>query len=373
MATLMQASHQWATRPDDERIAGDEDKGIGPITEFVQIAQKRKLNSRAIVTVNRKLDVRPVQDDDHGLVVLGPDGNPAVFTNWAFGQMCQRIGAPAPYLRDLPTPLTADLMNYGLQTREVDEMGILLRSNGQGPTLAAATGPGYGRIWNYDVGKAILEQFGDGLNGDFRVPGEFGQRVKITKANTTVFLSDRNAFIFLADEDRRIDVPNRRDGKSGAMARGFFVGNSEEGNATLSIDTFLFDYVCCNRIVWGAQDVKRIRIRHTSGAPWRFIEEVAPALAEYAASSTQPMLTAIGNAKQKKLGSPDKVREFLANRFTRSQAVAFNEAHVEEEGRPIETLWDAVTGATAYAKRLPHQDARIDIERKAGAMLDLAA
>ena len=370
MATLMQASHQWAVRPDDERFAGDAARG--PIKELLDVTHQHALHSKAMVVSSRELSAHPVEGDDKGIVLVR-NGNPAVPTHWAWGQLCARAGAPASYLRDLPSPLAADNLNWGFQSREVDEMGILLRSNGQGPTLTAATGPGYGRIWNHQIAKALLDRFGDGRTGDFRVPGEFGKRVEITKANTTVYASDRDMFVFLADEDRRIDVPNRRGGKSGSMARGFFVGNSEVGSATLSIDTFLFDYVCCNRIVWGASDVSRIRIRHTSGAPWRFVEEVAPALEEYAQSSTKSMMDAIKTAKAKQLGTKDKVIEFLSKRFTRTQASAFNMAHEQEEGRPIETLWDAVTGATAYAKRIPHQDARIDIERKAGSLLDLVA
>lgn len=376
MATLMTASHQWSTRPNDERIAGDEDRGIGPITEFVSIAESRKAHSTEKVFANRELHVHPVKGDDQALVVVGPAGNPFLPTNWAFGQLAQRAGVPASYLRDQlanNTPLAADCLNWGLENRSVESIGILTRNNGQGPTLASATGPDYGRIWHAEVGRAILKQFGDGLNGDFRVPGEFGKRVKITKANTTVYLSDRDCFIFLADENRRIDVPNRRDGKSGSMARGFFMGNSEEGSSTLFIDTFMFDHVCCNRIVWGATDVQRVRIRHTKGAPFRFIEEVRPALEAYAESSTQSMLNVIANAKNKKIGTPEKVQEFLSKRFTRTQAQAFDLTHQQEEGRPIETIWDAVTGASAYAKRIEHQDVRIDLERKAGAMLDLAA
>jgi hypothetical protein len=48
-------------------------------------------------------------------------------------------------------------------------------------------------------------------------------------------------------------------------------------------------------------------------------------------------------------------------------------AHVREEQRPIETMWNAVTGATAYARSIGHQDARVEIERKAGEILDMAA
>jgi hypothetical protein len=43
--------------------------------------------------------------------------------------------------------------------------------------------------------------------------------------------------------------------------------------------------------------------------------------------------------------------------------------HELEEGRPIETRWDAITGATAYAKAIPHQDTRVEFERVAGGLL----
>ena len=76
------------------------------------------------------------------------------------------------------------------------------------------------------------------------MPGEFGNKVTVTTANTTLFASDRDMFVFLADEDNRIEIPNRRAGKFGSFARGFFVWNSEVGKTTLGAGFFLFDYVC---------------------------------------------------------------------------------------------------------------------------------
>lgn len=75
----------------------------------------------------------------------------------------------------------------------------------------------------------------------------------------------------------------------------------------------------------------------------------------------------------KKIGDEERVNAFLATRFTKSQAKAINLAHEAEEGRPIETLWDAATGATAYAKSIDWQDERVDIERKAGLILSAAS
>lgn len=46
-------------------------------------------------------------------------------------------------------------------------------------------------------------------------------------------------------------------------------------------------------------------------------------------------------------------------------------AHELEEARPIETVWDAVTAATAVARSIPNQDARVDLEREAGKLLNL--
>jgi hypothetical protein len=165
-------------------------------------------------------------------------------------------------------------------------------------------------------------------------------------------------------------MPNRRDGKAGSLARGFFVWNSEVGKMSYGFAMFLFDFVCQNRIVWGAQEYTELRGRHTSSAPDRFLEEIHPAIAAFSKASEQPILRAIESAQQKKV---DDVGEFLRKRFTQSQSQAMMAVHMAEEGRPIESLWDASTAVTAYARELPHQDARVQLEREAGQILDMAA
>jgi hypothetical protein len=46
-------------------------------------------------------------------------------------------------------------------------------------------------------------------------------------------------------------------------------------------------------------------------------------------------------------------------------------AHMLDEGRPVETVWDAVTAATAYARDIPYTADRVELETQAGLMLDL--
>jgi hypothetical protein len=357
MSTLMQASREWSSRPADERYTSLYDME----DHFEQVRRQ----SKEIVVSSRKIHAVP-DSDNKGLLIEGPTGHAYAPTHWAFGQVAQLAEAPARYLRTLPAPIAADCVNYGLKfKRDVEDVGILLHKNGEAH-VRAATGPRYGRIWNSEVLKALTTRFGDGVSGDWKVPGEFGKAVDVTKENTTLYAGDQDMFVFLADEEHRIDVPNRRNGESGSMARGFFVWNSEVGSSTFGLATFLFDYVCCNRIVWGAAQHKEIRIRHTASAPDRFLEELRPALISYANSSTATITEAIADAKAARL---DDVDDFLKTRFGARTAVAMKAAHELEEGRPVETRWDAVTAATAYAKGIAWQDERVAIERKAGELL----
>jgi hypothetical protein len=364
MTTLTQCSTQWATRPADQRFVS--------LTDMLAHYQAVHQASRASVLSSRRMQARPLEDN-RGLMIdvdgAGVSGEYGA-THWSFGQLAQLAGAPAGYLRQLPSPMAADCINYGLHvTRDVEDVGVLTYRNGT-PVLRAATGPGYGRIWNDGIVGALVRRFGDGVSGDgFRVPGELGKRVEVTKDNTTLYGSDRDMFIFLADETNRIEIPNRRDGQAGSLARGFFAWNSEEGDKTFSISTFLFDYACQNRIVWGAQDYKQITIRHTAKAPDRFIEEIAPALESYAKSSTTSITQAIEAARASKV---DKVDDFLANRFSRRMVPSLQAIHKLEEGRPIETLWDVTTAVTALARSIEHQDRRVELERQAGEVMSLA-
>lgn len=393
MTTLMQCSEQWMKRPADERFLD--------LPSMKETADKSRQNSVESVVTNRKIQFTPhPANPTRGLTIEGANGfiDP---THYSFGQLASLVGAPASYLRKLPAALAADALNYGMKFhRDVQEIGVLRTVedvqvaspgelfDGEAPAgsaterhslgarehvqLRAATGPNYGRVWNNDIIGMLMDKFGDGRTGDFRVPGEFGKQVAITKDNTTLYGSDRDMFIFLADEENRVDVNNRRGGKAGSLARGFFVWNSEVGSQSLGAAFFLFDYACSNRIVWGAQEFKEIRLRHSSGAPDRWLENIAPVLKEYSNAAAAPVEATIKAAQEARVD--DDLHKFLKERkFTNAQINGAKEAHLREEGRPIETLWDTVTGVTAYAKTIKNQDDRVGVERQGGKLLDLAA
>lgn len=354
------ANEQWRTRPSDERFTS--------LPELHARTSHVMAHSSARVVPSKALSA----DIENGaLVVKGPSGKPAIPTNWAFSQLAQRAGAPAGYLRDLPNELVVDCLNYGLHVaRPVEDIGVLLYQNGGPAELHAVTGPNYGRVWNARCSEALIEAFGDGRTGAFRVPGEFGKQVPITKENTTLYASDRDMVVFLADEDKSLEVLNRRDGQNGRLSTGIAFGNSDVGAGRIWIAYFLFDHFCCNRIIHGMQDLEEYSIRHTASAPHRFLSEVVPMLKEVAASTAtlkQAQIVAAQNAKV------DDLSKFLGNRkFTRSQISGIRAAYKTDEGVELLddcSVWDAVVATTAYARGLQYQDARIDIERAAGKML----
>jgi hypothetical protein len=369
----MQASNQWATRPADQRFVS--------LLDLQAKVRADRENSVASVVSTRKINVIPHPANPlKGVTIEGSQGlyDP---THFSFGQLAALAGAPAGYLRTLPAPLVADAMNYGLRfNRDAEDVGVLRTKTSLDSTdgvpvehveLRAATGPRYGRIWNSDIVDSMVKRFGDGLTGDFRVPGEFGKAIKVTKDNTTLYASDRDMFVFLADEVNRVEMHNRRDGQNGSLARGFFIWNSEVGDATMGIGMFLFDYACSNRIIWGVEQFKEVRLRHTMSAPERFVEEVAPILTAYSQASALPIEQTIAAAQKAKLDTD--LDTFLKNRkFTLSESTAIKAAHVREEGRPIETIWDATTAVTAAAKTIRNQNDRVAMERKGGALLDMA-
>src|ERR1700741_417409 len=362
MTTLMQAHRQWMSRAPDERFTS--------LLDMQDFKRQVRDNSRSHTISSRKVNILPVEDDPRALQVLGGSFPAAAPTHWAFGQLCSLASpgnSPASYFREtqMPAPMIADCLNYNLPfTRGVEDIGIPTTTDDEVSELRSVNGPNYGRIYDTDVVDALVDRFGDGITGTWRVPGEFGVKVTVDKGNTTLYASDRDMFVFLADEENRIEIPGRRAGRSGSFARGFFVGNSEVGKSSLFAGFFLFDYVCCNRIIWGADQYTEGRIRHTKGAPDRWLEEVAPVLKEYSEGSAKPVVQAIEDSSNKHVAAT--LDQFLANRFGKRMVAPIKAIHEHEEGRPIETLWDVTMAATAHAHSFKNTDARLEIERPAG-------
>jgi hypothetical protein len=188
---------------------------------------------------------------------------------------------------------------------------------------------------------------------------------------TTLYASDRDVFIFLVDERNPITV--RVEGTDRHLFRGFMVWNSEVGSKRLGILTFLYDFVCDNRMVHGARQVKELSIRHTKRAPARFAEDVRPMLRSYAEASAGDVAAILAHSTETVIGrSDEEVRAWLLLReFTKPEASRIIDLAKREEG-DARTVWQVVNGGTAVARSLPHADMRVAFERRVSRLIAAA-
>ena len=352
------AHNNYSSRPADERFE--------TIT-----ALKEAVGNRAANSVERKLkisDLRAAVANDNN-VVLEADGEELTPTHWGFGQVAKAGGAPAPYLRTLSTELAVSCLNYGLDRSVREEPDARLKTlvldrGGMGTnSLRALTSTTYGRIWDKDVVQAV-ENLNEETGNRFDNPPEWGGK------KGGLYASDRDVFIFMIDGGSIVDGGGERD----QLHRGFFASNSEVGNSGLNIMTFLFRWCCGNYMIGGAEELNALNIIHTHKGPQHFVQLAMPFLLEFMNSSTKPMEAAIKRAKCIIL--PDEEKEYISNFRNRGFGVReLTEAKrlaLEEEGQFV-NLWDSIQGLTAYARSLPNVDTRVDLQKRAGSLLKLAA
>ncbi|TXG82494.1 MAG: DUF932 domain-containing protein [Sphingomonadales bacterium] len=365
-------SSEWFSRPDDERFLS--------LNDLARSVRGRSERSRTRVVESALIHVEASRNDPERLALVLPGADaPVTPTHWSFGQLASQVGAPASYLRQLPAPLAAINLQYGLTSNRTEQIKTLETDNGR-VELRAVTGPDYGRIYDHELVEAVQKIAGNGT-GDTRwkVPGvldwstgTYNPRVDISKDTTTLYASDRDVFLFLVDDLNPIEAGHLPDGSPDLFFRGFYCWNSEVGAKTLGMASFYLRAVCQNRNLWGVEDFEEISIRHSKYAANRFAHEAAPALEGFANSSPLPFVNGIKAARERIVARTDEARsDFLRNHgFSKAETGKIIETVLAEEGRPPESIFDFVQGITALARDKAHQDARLDMEGKAKKLLD---
>ncbi len=364
-------SSEWFSRPDDERFLS--------LSDLQASVRARSERSRTRVVESAAIRVEAAREDAESLTLALPGGEaPVAPTHWSFGQLASLVGAPASYLRQLPAPLAAINLQYGLATHRAEQVKTLETADGR-TELRAVTGPDYGRIYDHELVSAVMKIAGDGV-GDTRwkIPGVLDWRTGIYNPNaavsresTTLYASDRDVFLFLVDDLNPIEAGKLPDGSPDLFFRGFYCWNSEVGAKTLGLASFYLRAVCQNRNLWGVEDFQEIVIRHSKYAADRFAREAAPALTRFAESSPMPFVNGIKAAREKIVARIDEDRsDFLRKRgFSKAETAAIIETVLAEEGRPPASIFDFVQGITAVARGKAHQDSRLEMEGRAKQLL----
>ena len=365
-------SSEWFARPDDQRYLS--------LSDLMASVKGRADRSRTRTVESAAVRVEASRDDPERLALVLPGSDDLVVpTHWSFGQLAAIVAATAAYLRQLPAPLAAINLQYGLTSHRAEQIKTLETHDGR-IELRAVTGQDYGRIFDHALVSAVQRIAGNGT-GDSRwkVPGVldwstgiYNPQVDISHETTTLYASDRDVFLFLVDDLNPIEAGRLPDGAPDLYFRGFYCWNSEVGAKTLGIASFYLRAGCQNRNLWGVEDFEEITIRHSKYAAARFAHEAAPALTRFANSSPQPFINGVKAARSQIVASTDDDRmDFLRKRgFSKGETAKIIETVLAEEGHLPSSVFDFVQGITAVARSKTHQDARLDLEGRAKKLLD---
>lgn len=383
---LHAASSEWASRPADQRFWT-----LADLHDACDASQRGSQVVRAKFS-----DLHAVANDGE-VQIVGRSNTPAHLTHYAFGQLARSVGAPADYLRSLPSTVAANCLDLGLQ-KNADEnrldRDLLFHKNGS-LTLRAYLSERYNRVWDADLitRVRVLEDEGwrvpaglapPGYKGPTRLsnpsdilPGQINIGAGQPIAPSGLYASDHDVFVFLVAPDRTIGSG------TDTMMRGVFVRNSEVGDSSLVFTFFLMQAVCGNHIVWGAQGVKEVRVRHTGPNPLRkALREFSAELRIYkdgAAEEEKGLIAAknliLGATEEEVIDALVKyAKSHSLNVLSKAKITEGYKTAVEHSdwyGNP-RSLWANVAGLTHASQQSPFADDRETIDRAAGKLLQIA-
>jgi len=384
---LYTASHQWASRPDDERY---ED------LETMEVAGKA-FREMSRIRGGYMSDIR-VEAKDGDVVMAARENLPqSTLTNYAFKHLCGLISAPSGYLQDIPAELAVQNLNYGfgrvgsaIQNRK---LSFFLHEEEEQFTLKGTNAPKFSRIWNDAVISNLIKMRDQGWRipparpspksvKGIRVATEadvldnrnFGLSVNVGDmiAPAGLYLSGHDMFAFMINEQNPLD-----EGNGIMLSRGMMVHNSDV-NSKLLVTLFLCRHVCGNHIVWDASQVNEIKIPHLGLADETYYSELLTALETFNNIAASEFQTRITKAKVVEIGkNKDEVLQTLANKNilgVRRAARAYDltEEH-PEDGSP-RSVWGMAQGITRLSQELTtFTDERTILDSAAGKVLALAA
>lgn len=291
---------------------------------------------------------------DGGSLQFECDGkNRFRLNDWSFGQLCKLCGVSRDTINRL-RPETA--MQAIRETLPTADKPLQILANGE--SMRSIHGVTYTRLWNAE----LLDVVNDFASG-FTPPQKAGDGQA-----TGLYCGEQDMFAFLIDPTGWTEI----DGE--AFAPGFFVWNSEVGRRSVGIQTFWFQRVCQNHIVWDATEIAEFSRKHTSNVRdglteiRRLVEQLVARRDERRDS----FATVIRKAMTEKVGADaDEVAKVLsAERIPRHLIKDAMEIARQRGGFTIFALVDALT---QLSQKVQFAGDRASLDAKIGQLLALAA
>lgn len=371
---LMAASRQWANRPADERF--------WTLQEMLEVTRQAAMHGQSVQTSIANCRIVNKNDD----LVLETEDKTYGFNNWSFGQFCRRVGAPDSYIQSLPADIATNALNYNIEQNGGLPANIWFDERNN--VARAITSNSYKRIFNYEIIEALINLPGDwttppAMAIDSNDPRNRRATAEDCRSSTLIkvgdligpaglYASDRDMFAFRVCPGSRIN-----DGSEHGLSRGFFIRNSEVGNASFEIVKFMYRYVCGNHIVWGASNVEKLSIRHIGSANNRAFGALGNQLKSYTEKSALDDEAMINRLRNTNIADnyedlEDELfrRQKLANKKDIKNAYKLGEEYEDIDGNPL-TYWGFAQAMTRLSQLEEHADSRNKLDMAAGKLLNI--
>jgi hypothetical protein len=297
----------------------------------------------------RALTPEPTPDGSLG-VRAGPDGL-YTLNDWSFGQLCGLAKVSKETVNRLAPATAAQVFR---ETLPGGNKPLQLLTRGEG--VRSVHGTAYTRLHNADL-VTMLRDYAT----DFQPP-QTG-----FNGATGLYCGEQDLFAFLIDPTGWAEI----DGE--AFAPGFFVWNSEVGKRSVGIQTFWFQKVCANHIVWDAVEVIEFARKHTAkvgdalGEIRRYVEQLVRKRDE----RRDGFLRVMRKAMDQTLGADaEEVMKALAKHGL-SRGLAKQAVESVSGGRF--TIFALVDALTRLARQVEYAGDRTAVDVQAAALLALAA
>lgn len=288
-----------------------------------------------------------------GGVVLSCEGGDALqMTDWGFTQLCGLAKAHKETVNRLTPDTAARVLNECLpkSSRPVQVFS-------EGERLRSVHGGSYSRLYNADL-LSMLSEFAVDFSPP--PPGVDGK--------TGLYAGEQDLFCFLIDPTGWAEVEGE------AFAPGFFVWNSEVGKRSVGVQTFWWQAVCRNHIVWDAIDVTEVTRKHTGDVHEALAEirRAVEALVEKRDARKDGFVRVIKRAMEATLGADQKeALEVLARNGIGKLLATRALEMAARQGRL--TVFSVVDALTRLAGEFKNAGDRIQADQKAAQLLTLAA
>jgi hypothetical protein len=342
MVTLTRAYEQLFARTKDERFNNFE--------SLWQHCLCQKESSREYWPLPPTIDARSRSED---LVLsLGADGDFGM-TDWAFSQLCRWSRVAKDTVNRLSAETAARVLKETFPRGKKPLQMLSIEGR-----IHSIHGTSYTRLHNVDL-LSVVREFAT----DFIPP-----QSERHGGATGLYAGEEDMFCFLIDPTGWIEI----DGE--AFAPGFFLWNSECGRRPVGMQTFWFQEICANHLVWDATDVVEFTRKHTANVHESLeeIRRMIEHLVEVRDARRDAFAQVIEKAMRAKLSEDvvDAVRKLQSNGIPKSLAKEAVEIACERGGL---TIWSLVDAITRINGREQNAGDRTDADRSAAKILALAA